>query len=82
MISLGEEKNIYQKRHLVPFGEYFPVTEGIRSWMQSINLPSRDIAKGDRDQQPFNLGNLRMLPLFVTKIFLALTCWISFLNQM
>ena len=62
MISLGEEENIYQKRHLVPFGEYFPVTEGIRSWMQSINLPSRDIAKGDRDQQPFNLGNLRMLP--------------------
>ncbi len=42
MISLGEEDNIYQKRHLVPFGEYFPVTEGIRSWMQSINLPSRD----------------------------------------
>ena len=29
---------------------------------ESINLPSRDIAKGDRDHQPFNLGNLRMLP--------------------
>ena len=62
MISLGEEENIYQKRHLVPFGEYFPVTEGIRSWMQSMNLPSRDIAKGIRDQQPFNLGSLRMAP--------------------
>ena len=62
MISLGEEENIYQKRHLVPFGEYFPVTEGIRSWMQSMDLPSRDIAKGKQDQQPFNLGNLRMAP--------------------
>ena len=62
MISLGKEQNIYQKRHLVPFGEYFPVTEGIRSWMRSMNLPSRDISKGERDQQPFNLGNLTMAP--------------------
>ena len=62
MISLGEEENIYQKRHLVPFGEYFPVTEGIRSWMRSMDLPSRDIAKGKQDQKPFNLGNLRMAP--------------------
>lgn len=62
MISLGKEENIYQKRHLVPFGEYFPVTEGIRSWMRSINLPSRDISKGKRDQQALNLGNLTMAP--------------------
>ncbi|HJL79876.1 MAG: apolipoprotein N-acyltransferase [Gammaproteobacteria bacterium] len=62
MISLGAEKNIYQKRHLVPFGEYFPVTERIRSWMRSMNLPSRDISQGDNKQEHFHLGDLSMAP--------------------
>jgi len=62
MISLGKEQNIYQKRHLVPFGEYFPVPDQVRSWMQNMNLPSRDISEGKSQQQPFKLGNLRMAP--------------------
>ncbi len=62
MISLGAERHSYQKRHLVPFGEYFPVTEGIRSWMRTMNLPSKDISKGDDKQQSFNLDDIRMAP--------------------
>ncbi len=36
----------YYKRHLVPFGEYFPVPEFIRSWMRLMSLPYDDISPG------------------------------------
>ena len=40
----------YYKRHLVPFGEYFPVPAFIRSWMRLMNLPYDDISAGSEDQ--------------------------------
>ncbi len=36
----------YYKRHLVPFGEYFPVPAFIRSWMRLMSLPYDDISAG------------------------------------
>jgi apolipoprotein N-acyltransferase len=36
---------------LVPFGEYFPVPEGVREWMRMQNLPYSDLSAGD-DIQP------------------------------
>jgi apolipoprotein N-acyltransferase len=47
----GERRQIYRKRHLVPFGEYFPVPDFIREWMRMMNLPYSDISAGD-DVQP------------------------------
>jgi apolipoprotein N-acyltransferase len=47
----GEELQIYRKRHLVPFGEYFPVPASVREWMRLRNLPYADLAAGD-DVQP------------------------------
>ena len=41
----------YYKRHLVPFGEYFPVPSFIRSWMRLLSLPYEDISAGS-DHQP------------------------------
>ena len=40
----------YYKRHLVPFGEYFPVPKFIRSWMRLMNLPYDDISAGSEHQ--------------------------------
>lgn len=42
---------VYRKRHLVPFGEYFPVPDEIREWLKMMSLPHSDLAKGD-DEQP------------------------------
>ena len=47
----GEQTQIYRKRHLVPFGEYFPVPDFVRSWMRMMNLPYSDISAG-ADRQP------------------------------
>jgi apolipoprotein N-acyltransferase len=40
----------YYKRHLVPFGEYFPVPSFIRSWMRLMSLPYGDFAAGSAHQ--------------------------------
>ena len=42
----GEERQAYRKRHLVPFGEYFPVPASVRAWMKMQNLPHSDLAAG------------------------------------
>jgi apolipoprotein N-acyltransferase len=40
----------YYKRHLVPFGEYFPVPGFVRSWMRLMSLPYDDITPGSEHQ--------------------------------
>ncbi len=40
----------YYKRHLVPFGEYFPVPAFVRSWMRLMSLPYDDITPGTAHQ--------------------------------
>lgn len=46
----GKEWQTYRKRHLVPFGEYFPVPDFVRNWMRLMSLPNRDMTPGDAVQ--------------------------------
>jgi apolipoprotein N-acyltransferase len=57
----GGNRQIYRKRHLVPFGEYFPVPDFVREWMRLMNLPYSDIASGDAVQPLLELpGGTRL----------------------
>lgn len=47
----GDRRQTYRKRHLVPFGEYFPVPARVREWLRMMNLPFSDISAG-ADEQP------------------------------
>lgn len=47
----GHDRQIYRKRHLVPFGEYFPVPDFVRHWMRLMSLPTSDMSAGI-DEQP------------------------------
>ncbi len=46
----GTDIQYYRKRHLVPFGEYFPVPDFLREWMEMNNLPSFDLIRGEKHQ--------------------------------
>ena len=46
----GGERQVYRKRHLVPFGEYFPVPGFVRNWMRMMSLPNSDLQAGEDDQ--------------------------------
>lgn len=62
LISSGQAEGEYHKRHLVPFGEFFPVPAFIREWMRLMSLPNRDTAHGDRDQAPLRAAGLVLSP--------------------
>jgi apolipoprotein N-acyltransferase len=55
VITLTSPPNLYVKRHLVPFGEYYPVPEFMRGWLRLMNLPSTDAAPGMADPPPLAL---------------------------
>lgn len=46
----GAARQVYRKRHLVPFGEYFPVPDNVREWMRMLSLPHNDLSKGEAVQ--------------------------------
>jgi apolipoprotein N-acyltransferase len=50
--AMSEQTTWYDKRRLVPFGEYFPVPPFVRSWMRLMSLPYVDMTAGAPQQPP------------------------------
>lgn len=57
VIALDGVRSSYVKRHLVPFGEYFPVPAFVRRWMRLMSLPYTDAEPGQADQAPLAVGD-------------------------
>jgi apolipoprotein N-acyltransferase len=62
LLVLGETQAVYRKRHLVPFGEYFPVPNVVREWMRLLNLPYSDISPGPALQPPLPVAGAFAAP--------------------
>jgi apolipoprotein N-acyltransferase len=60
VLSLGSEIGWYNKQHLVPFAEFFPVPRFIRTWMRLMSLPYTDLTRGKPAQPPLSAGSLRI----------------------
>lgn len=50
LLVLSASGGWYYKRHLVPFGEYFPVPAFVRAWLRLMSLPYSDISAGPAHQ--------------------------------
>jgi apolipoprotein N-acyltransferase len=56
LFTLGlPERSAYIKRHLVPYGEYFPVPGFVRDWLRAMELPNIDTQPGPPGQPPIAL---------------------------
>lgn len=62
LLVLGPQVEFYYKRHLVPFGEFFPVPEFVRRWMRLQNLPYTDFEAGRDDQLPLQINGIKVAP--------------------
>jgi apolipoprotein N-acyltransferase len=50
----------YDKRHLVPFAEFFPVPAFVRSWLRLMSLPYSDFTPGGAQQPPLPAAHLQL----------------------
>lgn len=51
-VAVGAGHGLYAKRHLVPFGEYFPVPRFVRRWMAAAGMPYANFTAGAAHQTP------------------------------
>jgi apolipoprotein N-acyltransferase len=58
----GNEPAFYDKRQLVPFGEFFPVPKIVRSWLRLLSLPHSDFTVGAARQRPLEVAGLTLAP--------------------
>jgi apolipoprotein N-acyltransferase len=60
VLALGDDLQWYDKHHLVPFAEFFPVPSFVRSWLRMMSLPYSDFTRGARMQPPLEVGGLAL----------------------
>lgn len=60
VLGLGAEVAWYDKHHLVPFAEFFPVPKFVRGWLRLMSLPYSDFTRGGRDQAPLRIAGLEL----------------------
>ncbi len=60
VLALNEQLQWYNKRHLVPFAEFFPVPDFVRGWMRMMSLPYSDFAAGQAQQAALNAAGQKI----------------------
>jgi len=60
MILMGEHQGVYHKRHLVPFGEYYPFRQLLSFMKKYINIPMSDMKAGPDDQPLMSVKGIKL----------------------
>src|SRR3990167_566702 len=62
LITLGNEKSMYLKQHLVPFGEYTPSIRYLDFIIKKMNIPMAMMTPGGYHQKLMRMNSLNILP--------------------
>lgn len=68
LLLIGDNQGQYLKRHLVPFGEYTPLTSLFGKAMQYFNIPMSSFTPGPRHQPDLKVQNIRIAPFICYEI--------------
>jgi apolipoprotein N-acyltransferase len=60
VMALGDQVSWYDKHHLVPFAEFFPVPHFVRVWLRLMSLPYSDFTRGAEYQPPLPAAHLQL----------------------
>lgn len=60
ILAMDDTVSWYDKSHLVPFAEFFPVPHFVRSWLRLMSLPHSDFTPGAAEQPPLPAAHLQL----------------------
>ena len=60
VFALDGRVTTYDKSHLVPFAEFFPVPKFVRSWLRLMSLPYASFTHGAANQPPLHAAGLKL----------------------